>query len=452
MMRLLKNTSLARLRPTRRQLLKTLGVSAAATPLLPALDGWAAAEAGAKRLLMLFTPDGMVPEKWWPTGSETSWSLPADGTLEPLMRHKSDLIIMKNLPHKTRGNGAHEQAMGSLFTGNSLLGNKRAGAASIDQIIAKALPRTVDFPSLQFGVQSFYGGEGDLTSKRTNVNSYLVYTGPGEMVPAESDPYVMFDRVFAGVGTGGVGDSQATERLRAERRSLLDFVKEEIADVRLKVGRIDRSKIDAHLEGTREIERRLDSAGGRQVGAVTRPDGGIDLARNVNFPKLLPLMNRLLVQTLAADRTRVATMQYSRGFSLVKHDWLGAKEQHHFISHKTAEKPILAAIQKWYMGHIADLLDQLKQVPEGAGTMFDNMLVVYANELHTGWDHAPGPTACWWAGKLGGMVPRTGRFIDYAGENDHNQMLCTIAHAMGVTSVNQVGDMGKAGRLPNILV
>ena len=37
--------------------------------------------------------------------------------------------------------------------------------------------------------------------------------------------------------------------------------------------------------------------------------------------------------------------------------------------------------------------------------MFDNMLVVYANELHTGWDHAPGPTPTWWAGKLGGDDP-----------------------------------------------
>ena len=31
-------------------------------------------------------------------------------------------------------------------------------------------------------------------------------------------------------------------------------------------------------------------------------------------------------------------------------------------------------------------------------------------------------------------------------------MLCTIAHAMGVTSINQVGNMGKGGILPNILV
>jgi hypothetical protein len=449
-MKLLKIAPLARRNPTRRQLLKALGVGAAVAPLVPALDGWA--QTRPQRLLILFTPDGMVPEKWWPSGTETNWTLPADGTLEPLMaRHKSDMIIMRNMPHKTQGSGAHEQAMGSLLTGNSLMGNKRSGGASVDQMIAKALPKQTDFASLQFGVQSFYGGEGDLTSKRTNVNSYIIYTGPGQLVPAESDPYVMFDRVFAGVGTGGMGDTMAMDRLRAERRSLLDYVKQDISDVKLKVGRLDQLKIDAHLEATREIERRLDSGGAKPIGAITRPDGGIALDRNVNFPKILPIMNKLLVQTLASDRTRVATMQYSRGFSLVKHDWLGAKEQHHFLSHKTSEKPVLAAIQKWYMGHINDLLDQLKGVAEGGGSMFDNMLVVYVNELHTGWDHAPGPNPVWWAGKLGGKIKSTGRYIDWNSTYDHNQMLCTIAHAMGATSINQVGDMGKGGILPNIL-
>ena len=41
-MKLLRIPALARRNPTRRQLLKALGVSAAAAPLLPALDGWAA--------------------------------------------------------------------------------------------------------------------------------------------------------------------------------------------------------------------------------------------------------------------------------------------------------------------------------------------------------------------------------------------------------------------------
>ena len=81
-----------------------------------------------------------------------------------------------------------------------------AQAASVDQIIVQQLKSQLntDFPSLQFGVHSFYGGEGDLTSKLTNNNSYTIYAGPSQRIPAESDPYKMYDRVFGNSGGGGV--------------------------------------------------------------------------------------------------------------------------------------------------------------------------------------------------------------------------------------------------------
>jgi hypothetical protein len=35
--------------------------------------------------------------------------------------------------------------------------------------------------------------------------------------------------------------------------------------------------------------------------------------------------------------------------------------------------------------------------------------------------------------------------------HDHNQFLTTICHAMGVTGIEQVGDLGTPGILPNVL-
>jgi hypothetical protein len=447
-MRVLRHQSFLRTRPSRRQVLRMLGVGAGLAPLLPALDGWAAGREPPRRLLLLFTPDGIIADKWWPTGTELDWRLPEDATLAPLMRHRADITVLKGLSRRTSGVGAHQQAMGGLWTGNSLSGGTAAGAASIDQIVARSLAPETDFPSLQLGVQSFYGGEGDLVSKRANLSSYMTFAGPGAPMPAESDPYVLFDRVFAGVGRQGVGDAIPPERLRAEGMSVLDFVRADLAEVRAKVGEQDRRKLDAHLTATREIERRLDRAG---TNTVPAPEAGIDLARNANFPALIEVMNRLLVQSLAADHTRVASLQYSRGFSFTKHQWLGHTEIHHSLSHKPTEAPALAAIQKWYMERLATLLDLLKAVREGEGTLLDNMLVVYANELNTGWDHGPGPSPTWWAGRLGGTVRPGGRLLDFTGTHDHNQMLCTIGRAMGLATLEQVGDMGGSGILPGLL-
>jgi hypothetical protein len=227
-------------------------------------------------------------------------------------------------------------------------------------------------------------------------------------------------------------------------------VKDELADVRTRVGRADQLKIDAHAEASRDVERRLQEPA-KACGAVTRPDGKLDLAANENHPKLIPLQNQLVLAALACDRTRIASLQYSRSFSNHKHTWLGATGGHHDISHNAGAKKILTDIQRWYMSHFASLVDAMKKVPEGAGTLLDNTLVVYCAELYTPWNHVAEPSPCFFVGKAAGALARTGRYLDFGGNNDHNQFLTTIGRIMGMPTLNKVGDLGKEGILPGVL-
>jgi hypothetical protein len=103
------------------------------------------------------------------------------------------------------------------------------------------------------------------------------------------------------------------------------------------------------------------------------------------------------------------------------------------------------------MTHMAGLLDELSNVQEMGGPMLDNMLVVYGNEVYLGWTHGPSPEPTFWVGKLGGTVKSPGRFVNMGGTGANwNQMLTTIARAMGVT-VDKVGDLGSAGIIPNLI-
>ena len=244
------------------------------------------------------------------------------------------------------------------------------------------------------------------------------------------------------------------QRIRAEKQSILDFVKADINDVRMKVGKEDGAKIDAHLETVRDIERRLSGAtAGGEVLAACAPGQKpmmLDLNKNESFPMLIPLTNKMVAAAFACDRTRIASLQLSRGFSNHIHTWLGAKETHHTISHGAGNAGILGDIQQWYMNHISGLLDELTTVQEGGKPMLDNMLVVYGNELFLGWTHGVSPEPTWWAGKLGGKVKSTGRFIDAGGNNNWNQMLTTIAQAFGVM-VDKVGDLGTGGIIPGLI-
>ena len=435
---------------TRRQLLRALGVSAAAAPFVPTPQGWAASSA--KRLLLLFSPHGVIPNLYWPTGTETSFNFPAGGILEPLAAHKQDMIFFSGLKRPTCCGGMdHERLLGSLYSGSALVQPGRNGnAITIDQTIARRLPKETTFESLQFAVQNTYWGT-DAFSRVGASDANMIYAGPRERIPAEYDPYKAFAKLFGGpVAQGPAGGDADFERIKARRKSVLDFVSEELTDLSTRVlGKEDRRKIEAHTESLREVERRLQMPM-QTCGAIQTPTGGMDLTKNDNHPMLVDIMNRLVVATFACDRTRVASLQYSRAFSHQKHRWLGINEGHHDLSHKSGDMRI-AKIQTWYMARFNELLNGLTAVEEQGARLLDNMLVVYASEMNTPWNHNAEPQPNWIAGKLGGVIPRTGRLVDYKGEYDHQQFLVTICHAFGLTDVNKVGDLGKGGKLPNIL-
>jgi hypothetical protein len=457
-MKLLKTIARGQGSQSRRQLLKALGVSAVAAPFVPGLNGWDKALAqGAgsmpRRMFLLYSPHGVIPQNYWPTGSETNFTFAPGSIIEPLAPYKDQMLVFKGLKRDTRGPGDHERCFCNMWTGTALApGSQEGNGPSIDQIVAKALKPQTDFESIQLSVQPHYSSDTDSTSRAGRSDGNMIYAGPKQRIPSEFDPYKMFDRLFTGVSTGtGAGDTMAADRLRAKRKSVLDFVMDELGDLQKNVvGKSDKVKIDSHLDSVRDVERRL-QAPAQTCGGVTKPDGTLNLDLNENFPKILGIMNRLAASAFACDRTRIASMQYSRGFSRHTHTWLGLKDWHHTISHNAGATKALTDMQRWYYERFKELLDMLKGVDEGGKPMLENMLVVYVAELYTPWNHMAAPSVAWTVGKAGGSIPRTGRYIDYGMNNDHNQFLTTMCHAMGVTSVNKVGDLGGAGPLPGVL-
>jgi hypothetical protein len=463
-MKLLKASLIDRRATSRRSLLKALGVSAAAAPFVPALDGWAATGTRAPlRLVLLFAPHGVNPAKYWPvkgpSGAETDFSFPAgdDAILKPLLPHKADMIFFDGLKRDTFGPGDHERCFGSIYTAGRVgMVRKYATAASIDQIVATRWKpaQETSFPSLQFAVQNwFWGGS---FAREGAADSEMIYAAPDTKIPAEWDPYKMYAKLFGnGMAGAGAGEDAAFAKLRAQRKSLLDFVNKELHSLQTQVtGKADRTKIESHLDAVRDVEKSL-QAPAATCGAIEAPDGTIDSKQNDNHPKLIPIMNKLLAAALRCDRTRVASMQYSRAFSQLYFRWLPgfkADKFHHDISHM-ANDPRIGVIQQWYQARMSELLQMFKDHTEFGEPMLNNMLVVNSMEMETAWNHScANRQPDWMAGKLGGIIPRTGRLLDYKGANDHNQFLVTVLHAFGLTDIDTIGNLGKLpGKLPNVL-
>jgi hypothetical protein len=434
-------------RLNRRAVLRGAGGIAIALPFLDIMrpagrKSWAAGTGPTKRFIVFFSPDGSVHENWVPTGTETAFTL--SRILAPLEPNKAKVVILDGVENKVGGYGArpgddHMKGMGSMLTGMGLLpGTTQGGAGdpaglaggiSVDQTIAATIGADTKFRSLELGVQSGSGG---------TVWGYSNYSGPGQALPPDNSPASVFTRVFA----PQAGNAAAILKQQAERKSVLDVVRQSYTQLGPRLGTEDKAKLDAHLSNIRDLENRLTSAGA--VCANPMAPAAMDYRANANFPAVGKLQMDLLVTALACDLTRVATIQWEQSVGNVRFTWADPSitRGHHDMSHDgdsvAATLEQLTKVNIWYTEQFNYLLDALKNAKDPDGTsMLDNTLVIWVNELARGNSHSHDKMPYVLAGGAAGAL-RTGRFLTY-NRVSHNNLLVSCMNLMGLAG-NTFGD------------
>ena len=423
---------------SRRTFFTGAGVTLAAAPFVPLLQSHAA-DGPPLRLILMFTANGTVRDAWLPSGSETDFTL--GPILAPLEAHKQSLIVLDGLQYNSGGAGNNHMAGPSKFTcGTGLLSGSEfsgggdalsgwGGGKSIDQTYADVAGQETPFNSLELAVR--------VTS--ANPRTRLSYSGPNQPIPPESSPYAVFERLFAEFGASAAEIAQ----LKAERKSVIDVVKAQIQTLENEVAPEDRLKIEAHLDGVREIELRLESE--NTFGAACEEPvlgAEVDPLANDNYPAISRLQLDLLVMAFACDLTRASTFMWNGSTSGQTFPWLGIGTSHHDLSHEgdsnTAAKNDLIAINTWYAGEVAYLLDKLAAIPEGDGTMLDNTIIVWGNELGKGNSHTRTQIPFVMAGgKNAGIAG--GRYLTYQ-DVPNNRLLVSVLNALGI-DVDTYGDL-----------
>ena len=421
---------------SRRAALGGLG-SLAALPLLDAMFPGRARAAGGpapaypRRFVVFFSSCGTIASSWAPTGGERDFQL--SPILAPLEPFRDDIVVIQGVDQQGGGAGAgHQAGMGGVLTGNGLNpgpfgaggGNTSgwASSLSVDQRIANAIGNDTAFKSVELGVQV---GPADNLGR-------MCYAGSNRPIPPQDNPYRAFDRVFADL----TRDPAELARMRAHRLSVLDRVAGRFNRLSARLGAADRQKMEAHLGSIRDIEARLAVVPApRAACQIPALDAGLDLAANDSFPRIGQLQMDLLVMALACDLTRVASLQWSRSASPVRFTWLHIDELHHDLSHHgdndTDAVDKLTRINRWYAEQFAYLIGRLKQIPEGEGTLLDNTVVLWCNELAKGNLHNLVDAPYVLAGRAGGALA-TGRSLRYDGRVPHNNLLLSLIHAMGL--------------------
>lgn len=412
---------------SRREFLRDVGVSAAALPFvlnLPSL-GFANQVARKQRLVVMFSPDGVVPWNFWPEEEGRDFQLKE--ILTPLEPFKNRMLTLHGVSDRIRGDGdGHMRGIGCLLTGIELFpGNIQGGShtpagwssgISIDQEIKNFLQASPEsktrFGSLEFGV---------MVPDRADTWTRMSYAGPNKPLTPIDDPYQMFAKLYGRL------------RDRETIKSVLDELQEDLQKVSRIVSPDDRRLLEEHATFVREFELELKDSGDGLQHPVPELEPGIK-EENDNMPKITKLQIELLVSSFQADFARVATLQMTNSVGQARMRWLGIDEGQHELSHhedsKTESQEKLTKINKWYCEQLAYLAKRLAETPEpgGSGSLLDNTLLLWTNELGKGNNHTSDNIP--WVLVGNGLDFQMGRSLKY-GRVPHNRLLLSLANGFG---------------------
>ena len=427
---------------SRRAWLHRTGLSAAMLPWVGGLPSLVAAPTRRpkQRLVIVFSPNGVVPDAFWPKETGTAFQLPE--ILQPLESLREQTLILQGVDNRIRGDGDdHMRGMSCLLTAIELFpGNIQGGGNtpsgwprghSIDQELKSFLQaddtsRTL-FGSLEFGV---------LVPHRADVWTRMVYAGPNRPIAPISNPYQMFRKLY--------GDRAEQETVA----SVLDAVAAELQQIRQRVSSEDRHLLEDHLNWVRQTEVDLQASAAQQTAVPPALEQGVP-EDNEQMPRLSDLQQDLLVSAFRNDLTRIATLQYTNSVGNARMKFLGIEEGHHELSHDPDEKQEsvakLTKINLWYCQQIVALANRLAAVPEpdGEGTLLDHTTILWTNELGKGNSHTLNSIPFVLVGRGAGF--QMGRALKFE-HLPHNRLWISLAHAFG-HSIESFGnpELSKGG-------
>jgi hypothetical protein len=260
-----------------------------------------------------------------------------------------------------------------------------------------------------------------LVPERADTWTRMVYAGPNKPLAPVGDAYQMFNKLY--------GQMRDRETLG----SILDDLQDDLNKVSHALSADDRRLLDEQTAFVRELEQELRGASSAVGHPAPEPEPGVE-NQNDNMPTISKMQIELMVNSFMNDFTRIATLQYTNSVGGAKMRWLGVDDGHHGLSHEpdtnTEAMEKLTKINRWFCEQLAYLTKRLAETPEpgGEGSLLDNTLIVWTNELGKGSSHTLDNIPFVLVG--GGLNFQMGRSLQFK-RVSHNRLLLSLAHGFG---------------------
>ena len=207
------------------------------------------------------------------------------------------------------------------------------------------------------------------------------------------------------------------------RQSVLSAVMDDTKSLMSQVGAEDRRRLDQYFTGLRDLERRLELQMTKPdpIASCSVPEEPEDLPTGLDadlVSRRHRIMTDLMLTAVACDQTRVFNMFYAAAFSATTQP--GYDKPHHTATH---EEPV--DTQLGYQPHVSwftrrameewlYFVQAMENIPEGDGTMLDNVLVYASTDQSFAKIHAIDGIPMFTAGRAQGQV-KAGIHVDGGG-------------------------------------
>jgi hypothetical protein len=451
-----------------------MGAVSVGLPLLDAFQprGVRAAEAASPRCAVFLRQGNGVaqagngePERFWPRnlGALTSAGLQGetDRAISELASHAQRLLLVRGTRFAFPGNGCgHSGGANQVLTAAKVSDDPKgqyslAMGESVDNRMATAInPDKREPLTLLTGSTQGY------------LPVVLSYRAAKQLRGADNDPFAVYTRM---TGLAGM-DAGVVEQIATRRKSVNDLVRGQLKGLlgQSALSQADKRRLDLHFSAIRDVEVKM---------ACTLPNmrqselDSINPTDGANYIAVTQMHMDLIALSFACDYSRVATLQMGQGNDGTQFSIPGFRNgeklpRFHQISHRIYSDgsdgdPIEGAqemhfeIDKLHARLFRYLLDKLASYSVPGGTLLDNSVAAWTNDLAHGVSHGYSNTPWVIAGSGGGYLKQAA-YVD-AGNVTHNQLLNTLLNAVGVRKADgaPVDDFGdpslKGGQIATML-
>ncbi len=443
----------------RRTFLRGMGV----TVTLPFLDAmvpagrlWAKSrDAGRTRLVCIEEVHGLAGCNEWgaqqglyaPTQVGSNFELVPDNPLTSILPYRDYLTIVSNTDVRMAEAFSLPEIGGDHFRSTAVFltqakpkqtqGSDIYCGTSLDQLYAQKFGQATPMPSMQFCIEALDQAGGCTYNYSCVYTDSVSWASPTEPLPMIRDPRVAFDMLF---GAGTTPEDRAARR--KSRRSILDWIQGEVADMRKDLGASDRLRLDRYLENVREVERRIQMVEAHNTSGEHRELPEAPVGVPDSFTEHMQLMFDLQVLAFETDMTRITTFKTGRDAqNRVFPESPSSQPFHPASHHGNREDRILEfnKINQFRVGQLPYFLDKMKETMDGEQSLLDKTVIIWGSPMADANVHNHRRCPLMLLGKGDGIL-KGNLHLKAADGTPMANVFLTLLNELGVENLDSFGD------------